>query len=243
MLNKIDLNLVAQDIEVIDFHSHILPGIDHGSRDLDNSIAQLKLMANVGVQTVCATSHFYPHVILASDFIERRNNAFDSLRSAVPDMPRPKVILGAEVLICEYLSDMEGLRELCFEGTNILLLEMPLTLKTWSQSLYDTIEGIASLGICPVFAHVDRYPQNLVEPLLNMGYLGQVNASSMTGLFCAKHLSRWVNEGRIVAFGSDLHGASYEAYAPFVKLRYKHLEMFLSVMKRTQELLSSAIKR
>ena len=43
---------------MIDFHSHILPGIDDGSRDVDMSLKMVDALKSQGVDTVCATSHF-----------------------------------------------------------------------------------------------------------------------------------------------------------------------------------------
>ena len=44
---------------MIDFHSHILPGIDDGSKDPEMSLKMVAALQEQGVDTVCATSHFY----------------------------------------------------------------------------------------------------------------------------------------------------------------------------------------
>lgn len=44
---------------VIDFHSHILPGIDDGSRNVETSIGMLRMCKEHGVDTMIATPHFY----------------------------------------------------------------------------------------------------------------------------------------------------------------------------------------
>ena len=46
--------------KIIDFHAHILPGADHGSRDVKTTKAQLEMLAGAGVKAVVATPHFYP---------------------------------------------------------------------------------------------------------------------------------------------------------------------------------------
>ena len=43
-----------------DFHSHILPGVDDGSKDVEMSVAMLRTLAEQGVDRVVATPHFYP---------------------------------------------------------------------------------------------------------------------------------------------------------------------------------------
>lgn len=225
---------------LIDFHSHILPHVDHGSRRTQTGLDQLALIYSSGVGTVCSTSHFYPQDILVKDFLNMRNDSFKRLLEKNGDSPRPQIILGAEVLICEGLANMEGLEGLCFEGTDVMLLEMPFTKESWSSGLYDTVLEIAERGIRPVFAHVDRYPRELVEPLFKMGFSAQINANSMHGLFRKKYLDKWIEEGKIVAFGSDLHGSSPESYEAFVKLLEKRGDMVTEIMKKTNELLRDA---
>ena len=81
----------------IDFHAHILPGMDHGSRDLATALLQWQMLSDLGVACVVATPHFYaqdePSV---DDFIVRRDAAAQALCNAVTgDM---RLFLGAEVL-------------------------------------------------------------------------------------------------------------------------------------------------
>jgi protein-tyrosine phosphatase len=138
---------------------------------------------------------------------------------------------------------MEGLEELCLEGSNILLLEMPFTKSGWDRSLFRAAYEIKGRGIRPVLAHVDRYPEPLIEEMFDMGLCGQINAVSMVkGLFKPRHLLRWIEEGRIKAFGSDLHGRDPRAYAPFIKLQKQYPDVFSSVMASTAELLKD-VKR
>ena len=45
----------------LDYHAHILPGCDHGSSSVDMSLKQMDMAKEAGIQTICATPHFYPH--------------------------------------------------------------------------------------------------------------------------------------------------------------------------------------
>ena len=230
-------------MEIVDFHAHVLPHMDHGSTRTETAVRQLALIHGAGVDTVCATSHFYPQDVLPAVFLEQRQESLTHLLRACGSTPRPKIILGAEVLICPSMEEMEGLEGLCPEGSRFLLLEMPFTKSGWDRSLYRTIHEIMGRGIKPVLAHVDRYPAQLIEDLFDMGLQGQINAASMTaGLFKPKSLLRWIREGRIVAFGSDLHGSDPRGYAPFTKLRKQYPDLFGSVMEATATLLKD-VKR
>ena len=66
--------------EIIDFHSHILPGIDDGSRNVEESIALLRKEAEQGITHVIATPHFYPQHDTPERFLKRRNEAETVLR-------------------------------------------------------------------------------------------------------------------------------------------------------------------
>jgi protein-tyrosine phosphatase len=230
-------------MEIVDFHAHVLPHMDHGSTRTETGKDQLALIHAAGVHTVCATSHFYPQDILPSVFLEQRQESLARLLKTYGDAPRPRIILGAEVLICPGIQEMEGLEELCLEGSNILLLEMPFTKSGWDRSLFRAAYEIMGRGIRPVLAHVDRYPEPLIEEMFDMGLCGQINAVSMVkGLFKPRHLLRWIEEGRIKAFGSDLHGRDPRTYAPFTKLQKQYPDVFSSVMASTAELLKD-VKR
>ena len=118
----------------LDYHAHILPRCDHGSDGVETSLRQLAMAAEAGIRTVCATPHFYPHRENAAAFLERRARC----AAALPRRPElPRILLGAEVLICDGMERLDDLPRLCLEGTNELLLEMPFY--AWPSSLWDTL--------------------------------------------------------------------------------------------------------
>ena len=227
-------------MEILDFHAHILPCMDHGSQGASEGKKQLAMMQAAGVQTVCATSHFYPQKILPSAYLEKRDAGLKMLLHACGDSPRPCIIPGAEVLICAGMEEMEELECLCMEGTNVLLLEMPFIGTAWNQSLYDTVRRIAQRGIYPVIAHVDRYPSHLVKRFFDMNITGQINALPLTRLLMSRDLLRMMEEGSIAALGSDLHGSDPKGYAPFTKLPRFYPRICEKVMAKTATLLRNA---
>ena len=226
--------------EVIDFHAHILPHMDHGSGRAATASDQLAIIQQAGVTKVCATSHFYPQDILPEVFLGERRKSLEAALRAYGYGPRPRILLGAEVLICQGLENMEGLRDLCIDGTDILLLEMPFTHEDWGHDLYRTVHEIREQGITPVLAHVERYPRESIERLFDMGLYGQMNCNSLTKLFKPKHLLCWVEDGKIVAFGSDLHGHDPKSYAPFIKVMNTYKEHADRIMRTTAQLLKNA---
>ena len=74
---------------IIDFHSHILPAIDDGSRDVKTSIEMLQMSSAQRIAVMIATPHFYPMHDRVEDFLQRRNEAHERLQSCLTaDMPK-----------------------------------------------------------------------------------------------------------------------------------------------------------
>ena len=202
---------------MIDFHSHILPGIDDGSRDVKMSLAMLRAMKKQGVDTICATSHFYVTQRTPSHYLERRQEAYDLLAPCLPE-DAPRILLGAEVLYYPGLSRMEELGDLCLEGTDLLLLEMPF--QTWQEYWIREVCDLACSGRYMVLlAHMERYysqqPRKVWDTLLEMDVLMQANAEfflTKDGPLSfrkpgAKAL-KLLQEGRIHLLGTDAHNMS-----------------------------------
>ena len=197
----------------IDFHAHILPGVDHGSQDITMSLAQLKMAADAGVSHVVATPHFYPDVRDAEQFFCRREEARTALTAVYSGLVT--VLYGAEVFLCEGLQHYPRLQSLCIEGTNVMLVELPAP--PWSRRYEDTLEALKyEYGLDIVLAHVDRYAKKDMERLLSFGYKGQINAGSLSRISMRKKVLSWVDKGYISALGSDIHGMS-KAYGYYAR--------------------------
>ena len=68
---------------MIDWHSHILPAVDDGSRNAEESIKLLELLAEQGVKTVVATPHFIADNESVEDFLRRRSSSFNELKNLI----------------------------------------------------------------------------------------------------------------------------------------------------------------
>ncbi len=218
----------------IDFHAHILPKADHGSDGLETSLKQVALAKEAGIDLLAATPHFYPASDTAEAFLERRDRCWAELRSKL-DKNAPRILLGAEVQLCRGIDHLQQIRELCFRDTNVLLLELPgdFRFKQFERSL-EALRYDCKLQV--VIAHVDRYP-DLAEPILDAGFMGQLNASSLCTLFKKKRFYDWVERGSIVALGSDLHGTK-TGYSEFLRAKGKLGALYSEIMSRTQALLT-----
>ena len=198
---------------IIDFHSHILPGVDHGSDSVEISLKQLEYAEKHGVERVVFTSHFYPDRTTADSFIYRRDKAYERLLSAYSGAL--KFSLGAEVLVCGGLERLEGLERLCISGTRTLLLELPLGASKPMHA--KTISALIEKGFRVVLAHIDRYDRALIDTYLELGCLAQLNADGALKPFVASRYKRLACKGKLVAIGSDIHGDNEKAYIRYAK--------------------------
>lgn len=197
---------------MIDFHTHILPGVDDGSKNVEESLLMLDSMKNQGVKTVIATPHFYANDESVESFLSRRNEAFSSLKKSLAD--GPEIILGAEVRYYDGISRLEDLKKLRIEGSRLLLLEMPFN--QWTEYSIKEILDIAGRGkITLVLAHIERYlafqKKDVLLRLLENGVLFQSNAGFFSGTFSGSKAIRMIKRNQIHFIGSDCHNMTDRA--------------------------------
>ena len=192
---------------MIDWHSHVLPQLDDGSSSVDESLSLLKSLWAQGVKTVIATPHFYADSHSVHEFLKKRELSYSSLKSKLTEA-MPQIILGAEVCFYPGIGNLENLKDLCISGTNLLLLEMPLS--QWTEHTVNEVIGLADSGeYTVVLAHVERYIKfqhsGVLEKMAESGILMQINASCINR-FSTKRKACRMLKNRLVQFvGSDCH--------------------------------------
>ena len=193
---------------MIDFHSHILPSIDDGSRNVSESLLLLSQLREQQVTTVVATPHFYANEQSVDTFLKRRQRAYESLLEVSGADDVPSFYLGAEVLYYSGISRLDGLSRLCIQGTRLLLLEMPMT--RWTTSVVqEVLEIVNNLNLTVVLAHIERYIKwqkpEVFDLLRNNGVIMQVNASYFIERLTRRSALRQLGRGEIQLLGSDCH--------------------------------------
>ncbi len=191
-----------------DFHIHVLPGMDDGSKDAETSLAMLRRSASHGVDTLAATPHFYAEENSVARFLSRRGEAYDRLMEAAGDMPGlPRLLLGAEVLYFSGISAVDGLDGLCLEGTDLLLLEMPFA--PWTDRVLREVEVIRRGGLRVAAAHIERYmdiqPRRAMDAFFSLGTFIQCNGAFFLSRRTAGRAARMLRRGQIHFLGSDAH--------------------------------------
>ena len=193
---------------MLDFHTHILPGIDDGSKNEEESASLLNLLSEQNVDIVYATPHFYPTRDTTQRFLSKREESFERFKSIIPSGKFTDVRIGAEVGYFSGISRADALLDLRIEDTKLLLLEMPMC--PWSDNMLDELVYLAgSTQIQPVLAHIDRYikfqSEKTIDILVSGGVLIQANASFFTGFMTRKKALRMLKSEKIHFLGSDCH--------------------------------------
>ncbi len=199
-----------------DCHCHVVPGVDDGSRTMDESLDILRLLVAEGVRTVVATPHIYPGKFdNEPDALRYRFDALEAARAAIG--LAVSLELGAEHWLDASLVGRIAARRVLSFGPERYVLFETSTGPDIPASLYDAVHALSDAGFTPLLAHVERYAylrkesgEEVMADLRAAGARFQVNRTvgelnlpghGVRGRFLARLLERgWVDE-----VGSDLH--------------------------------------
>lgn len=198
---------------IVDFHTHILPGMDDGAGDPAESLSMLYSLASQAVDQVFLTPHFILHREDVPAFLRRREAAAEKLaaamRRAEKNVRFPRLRLGAEVRLEQELLDEPDVKKLCYAGTDALLLEFPF--RPLERRDFETLENMVyKFKIIPVIAHLERYLEMFDRRDIDrITALPNVIVQCNTGAFRTFGGRRFVlslmREGIRVVLGSDAH--------------------------------------
>ncbi len=194
---------------MIDFHSHVLPGIDDGSRNVETSLKMLQKSAEQGVSVMAATPHFYADEMSVDGFLENRQRAYEKLLESGIEGRAPELLLGAEVAFFSGMAQAGRLGELTYKEGDVLLLEMPF--RPWSRrDAEEVVSLIKDRGFTVILAHLERFMtrdnRRFIEKLLAAGAIAQINAESIEHRRGRQKLVEMFKAGSVKFLGSDCHG-------------------------------------
>ena len=194
--------------KIYDFHSHILPGMDDGCKDVRESVTALEMSYAQGVRGVCLTPHFYADESI-EEFLFRRHMAEESLAMAIKEEsgPFPQLCVGAEVAYYPNMSRTEEIEKLCLGDSRYLLLELPFG--KWGSEVVRDLQGLCTRGITPILAHIDRYwsmqSREMFRKLLSMDLRVQINGAALLDWKRRGKAKKWLWDGSAQYVGSDCH--------------------------------------
>ena len=199
---------------MIDIHTHIIPGIDDGSDDMEASIIMAEMAADSGVDTVIATPHcnqmgMYENFV--SDALMRRMEEFrEELAKERIDL---EVKFGMEIFCSREVPKLlKEKKLLTLNGSRYVLVEFAfgIDIPRMERMLYPILDS----GYVPIIAHPERYYEVQDQPEIVFDWMQegmgiQINKGSIFGRFgrgecrCANNLLR---NGLVSCIASDAHG-------------------------------------
>lgn len=198
-----------------DFHSHLVPGVDDGSRSLDDALHSVGRMIAGGVSGIITTPHFRASLLTSSrfdpilDYMDRRwRRVRDAVRTTWPGLDFRR---GFEVRLDASEPDLSDPR-MRLGGTRFVLVEWPGFMARLGSP--EMLSRLVDSGYIPVLAHPERYhgidrELRIVHAWKKAGALLQANHGSLAGQYGAKPralVRRFLQEGLVDYLSSDFHG-------------------------------------
>lgn len=204
-LDPISLSAFGADI-----HSHLIPGIDDGSPDMETSVMIVKKFVDLGFKKIVTT----PHVMC--DYYQ---NSSDKILGGLNDLREElqkqnidiDISAAAEYNLDDGLQDLIDKKDILTFGDNHVLFELPFLQEP--RNLQEIIFNFQMAGYKPILAHPERYTYwydtfDRYEELKARGVLLQLNLLSLTGHYSPqtkKVAEKMVDANLIDAIGTDCH--------------------------------------
>lgn len=209
-----------------DLHTHILPAVDDGADSIETALHILRKQKECGIERVALTPHFYPTHEELDAFLDRRQQAYNTLLTYWDSNTMPQMCLGAEVRYTPALLQLDLHRLTIGEG-RYLLLELPDA----GVAVYveQVVEEILEQGVIPVLAHVERCLPFRDEPIrlqkiIQMGGLAQISSRALINKG-DRFAVACLRNGLAQLVSSDIHKISEREYFFDAVASEKNLEL------------------
>lgn len=195
-----------------DLHTHLLYGIDDGSRTIEESLNILKDMEKLGIDEIVLTPHYVENSKYNCNNRDKVKLYQELMKKAESEGIKIRMYLGNEVFITPNVIKLVETGEIApINDSRYILFEFPL------RQIYNNtgaiISEMVSHGYTPILAHPERYEEfqehpDIVEEYLRMGVLMQGNFTSLFGKYgktAEKTLKYFLKKKWISFLGSDTH--------------------------------------
>ncbi len=191
-----------------DIHTHILPGMDDGSKSSEESLKMIDKLLSQGVNNIIFTPHYYSDRESIESFIERRTEAFARIKNRLPSGVNVK--LASEVYVSDYLFNREDITPLCIDGNRFILLEFPFYSSFHERSLDQLRSIMYDYKVKPILVHIERYKKLLdsmgaIERLVRLGCLLQVDLAAIGEPSTFRKLVKLFDKNLISLVATDCH--------------------------------------
>ena len=196
----------------IDIHSHVLWGLDDGSKGLDETIELCDMAMHSGTGQLFLT----PHLIYwenAGDLFDERESKFERLSDILVEEDFDlKIHKGFEILCDDDIFDVKYFKPYTLCDSRYILIEFDF-FKTEVDDVLSWCKYLISFGLVPIIAHPERYQffiseYDAIDKLSDIGVLFQINSGSAAGMFGSRvrrFAERMINKGYADFVGSDAH--------------------------------------
>ena len=216
----------TQQIKIMDIHTHILPGVDDGAKDMHEALSLVRQARENGTRAIVLTPHYRAPYKMNADLLYKR---FCLFRKAVhKEIPQMRVYLGCEIRHQSGIPQMLNDRTLLpMYHSRYILLEFTST--AFSTQILSAARELVGYGYIPIIAHIERLdafrndPQ-LISQMEAMGVLMQMNADSVmgkSGLRIKKFCHNVLSAQQVHFIASDAHDAIRRP--PLLKECYLHI--------------------
>lgn len=212
----------------IDIHSHILYGIDDGSKSIEESINIIKEHIKMGFTDIVVTPHYIENSKYETNNIDKEN----ILKTLKQELKKQNIninlYLGNEVFVNNNLEELLKKKEIAtINNSKYLLIEFPMNEKP--KDINNIIYELKIKGIIPIIAHPERYDYveknpNLVLEWIEEGALLQSNYGSIIGVYGSgpqKTIKKLLKKDLIEFLATDIHYPNNKIYLNMDKIRKK----------------------
>lgn len=209
---------------MVDMHSHVLPGIDDGAQNPEESIILIKKMMELGIKKIIATPH-----VMADYYKNTAETIGNALKILKTELEKQNIDIEVETAAEHYFDETFENRvnnhKLLTMGDNYALFEFSFI--SQPPNVIEVIQRMKDLGYKPILAHPERYPYLDIEQLRNLRDWGcalQLNTISLTGYYGkdAKKMAESLVDNELVDFiSSDMHHLRHaQAFKSALRLPY-----------------------
>ena len=227
----------------VDIHSHLLPGIDDGAKDMDTSIALLLKMASYGIKNFITTPHVLGSVYPNSSEVIKQKLAAVKKELEKREIKGISIQAAAEYMLDGEFSALLDQKDILVLKDNYILVEMSYF--SAPINLYELLFEIQLKGYKPVLAHPERYNFYHTDfksyyKLKQAGCLFQLNLLSLTdqyGKGVQKTSEKLLKENLYDFVGTDTHHQNHLELLPKIGTK-KTLEKIKHLLNNNKKFLS-----
>ncbi len=225
-----------------DLHTHVMYGIDDGSRTLEESMTMLEKLSNEGVTDVMLTPHYIENSKYNCNNKNKKQLFTKIKQEAKKRGININIYLGNEIMVNNNIMNLFNTEIATLNASKYLLIELPMEKEFDDLDL--VIKELTNNGVIPIIAHPERYSYvkdnyKWLEEYLKMGVLFQSNYESLFGKYgkeAKKTIKKLLKHNMVHFLASDIH---HESSKCNLKKLHKKLKRIIKSEDNINDLLNN----